>query len=66
MYGPTFDDLRRTLPDIGDGLQAQIQDLYFHPSAGAAEHLAANLARAQRICLQLAEVIRREGSGDGT
>jgi hypothetical protein len=65
LYGPSADELRRSLPEIGDGLQAQLHDIYFRPEPAAAEHLAANLDGARRAVLRLAEAIRREGRGDG-
>ena len=66
LQGPSVEDLRRGLPEIGSGLESQFHGLYERPSAAAAESLAANLAGAHRACLRLAEAIRREGSGDGT
>lgn len=65
LYGPSVDDMRRSLPDIGDGLQAQFHTLYEHLSAAGAEQLAANLSGASRACLRLAEAIRREGVAGG-
>jgi hypothetical protein len=65
LYAPTVDDLRRSLPDIGDGLQAQFQTLFDHLSAADAEQLASNLSGASRTCLRLAEAIRREGAAGG-
>jgi hypothetical protein len=65
LYSPSADDMRRSLPEIGDGLHAQLHELYVHPTAWGAEQLAANLSGAQRACLRLAEAIRREGLGDG-
>lgn len=65
QYGPSVEELRRSLPDIGDGLQAQLHELYASPDPTAAEQLAANLDGARRAVLRLAEAIRREGRGDG-
>ena len=65
LYGPSVDELRRSLPEIGAGLEAQFHELYERPSTAAAETLAANLSGAHRACLRLAEAIRREGEGGG-
>lgn len=61
---PSLDDLRCSLPDIGDGLQGQLHELYSRPSAAAAERVAANLDGARRAVLRLRERIISEGSGD--
>lgn len=65
LYGPSADELRRSLPEIGDGLQAQLHEIYFRPEPAAAERQAANLDGTRRAVLRLAEAIRREGRGDG-
>ena len=65
LYGPNVDQLRKGLPDTGDGLQAQFHTLYEHLSAPAAERLAANLNGASQACLRLADAIRREGEHGG-
>lgn len=62
---PNVDQLRQSLPDIGDGLQAQFHTLYEHLSAPGAEQLAANLSGAAQACLRLADAIRREGAAGG-
>ena len=64
-YTPSVEDLRTGLPDMGDGLQAQLHELYARPSADAAERVAANLDGARRAVLRLRERIISEGSGDG-
>lgn len=65
LYGPSVEELRRSLPEIGDGLQAQLHELYARPNPTAADQLAANLDGARRAVLRLAEAIRREGDGGG-
>jgi hypothetical protein len=65
LYGPSADELRRSLPEIGDGLQVQLHELYARPDPTAADQLAANLDGARRAVLRLAETIRREGDGGG-
>lgn len=59
---PTFEELRRTLPDLGDGLHAQLQALHDTPSESACEQLAANLDGARRFVLRLADAMHKEAS----
>jgi hypothetical protein len=63
LYGPSVEELRVSLPEIGDGLQAQLHELYSYPDPTAADQLAANLDSARRALLRLAEATRREGRG---
>ncbi|MGY0611708.1 hypothetical protein [Luteimonas sp. A501] len=60
LYGMDSDALRRNLPDLGDGLHAQLVALHDAPSQSACEHLASNLEGARRYVLRLAEAIRTE------
>lgn len=62
-YRPTAEDLRRTLPDIGDGLQAQLQELYARPDPDRAECLARNLDGARLAVLRFRERLIAEGEG---
>ena len=64
-HTPDPEALRRGLPDMADGLFAQLHTLHEHPSPDAAERLAANLAGASRAVLRYREAMLREGSGDG-
>lgn len=64
-YTPNAEDLRRSLPEVADGLSAQLHDLYARPSADAAERVAANLDGARRAVLRLRERVIAEGIGDG-
>lgn len=64
-HTPDPEALRRGLPDMADGLFAQIQTLHDSPSPDAAERLAANLAGASRAVLRYREAMLREGSGNG-
>lgn len=61
LYAPTLSELLRGLPEMADGLQAQLVALYDHPNVVDAELVAANLAGAQRACLKLREVMHRQG-----
>lgn len=64
-YVPNLEDLRRQLPDLAEGLSAQLSDIYARPRADAAERLAANLDGARRLLLTLRERLLQEGEGRG-
>ena len=64
-YQPSAESLRSSLPDMADGLHAQLYELHARPCADAAERLAANLAGASRAVLRLREAFIREGGSDG-
>lgn len=59
LYVASASDLAKSLPEIGDGLRAQFQSLQQHPSAHAAEALAANLDGARQTVLRLREQLLR-------
>ncbi|WP_162125699.1 hypothetical protein [Pseudoxanthomonas wuyuanensis] len=63
LYGPSAAELRRQLPDLGDGLRAQCIELHNAPSPERCERLALNLDGARRAVLQLAETMRHEQRG---
>lgn len=65
IYVPEMEDLRRQLPDLAEGLSAQICEVYSRPRADAAERLAANLDGAKRLLLALRERLIAEGEGSG-
>lgn len=60
-YVPKLEDLRRQLPDLGDGLQAQCHELYAAPTPERCERLALNLEGARRAILTLRERLLTEG-----
>lgn len=64
-YAPTAESLRRGIPDMADGLHAQLMELFARPCPDAAERLAANLSGAARAVLRYRERLAAEGSGDG-
>lgn len=64
-YVPQLEDLRRQLPDLGDGLQAQCHELYAHPTPERCERVAVNLEGARRAVLTLRERLLAEGEGHG-
>ncbi|MGH8074972.1 MAG: hypothetical protein ACREO4_13040 [Lysobacter sp.] len=65
LYAPARDDLLRALPDVADGLHAQLIELHKRPSADRCDRLSINLAGAQTAVRKLREALIREGSGDG-
>lgn len=65
VYRPMLEDLRRQLPDLAEGLSAQLNELYARPRADAAERLASNLDGARRLLLTLRERLVQEGEGRG-
>jgi hypothetical protein len=69
VYGtlctPSAEVLLRGLPDIGDGMQAQLHELYARPSIDGAGRVAANLEGAKRAVLRLRERLIADGEGDG-
>lgn len=60
LYGPNVHDLVRQLPDLGDGLHAQLVALHDLPCESACEALARNLHGAAAHVLRLADRIRAE------
>lgn len=65
LYGPGLETQRQSLPEIGEGLLAQLVELHQHPSPAAAEQVAVNLAGAQRAVLRYREALLREGGDLG-
>lgn len=66
LYQPSAESLRIGLPDIAEGLNAQLYELYARPCPDAADRLAANLAGASRAVLRFREALEREGRGNGS
>ena len=65
MHAPTADALRRSLPDVGDGLAGQLAELCVRPSAERCEAAARNLEGARLSVMRLREALLREDIGDG-
>ena len=65
LYGPSSATLAKALPDIGEGLSAQLVNLSRDPTPVRCELLAMNLEGARRSVLQLREVLKREERGHG-
>lgn len=64
LYGPQSAQLASSLPDVGEGLAAQLTELGHRPTVEGAEQLAANLDGARRAVLRLRESLIREGTDD--
>jgi hypothetical protein len=65
LYGPTANELHRSLLDMADGLHAQLIALHDHPTVHACNSVAANQGGAARAVLRLGEALQREGGNDG-
>lgn len=65
LQGPLSEELARSLPDIGETLHAQLDELSARPTADGAEQLAINLDGARRAVLRLRERLMLEGGDDG-
>ena len=66
LYAPSADTLRRSLPEVGEGLASQLAELSARPSPDRCEQLARNLEGTRLSVMRLREALLREGSGDGT
>lgn len=65
LYAPTAESIRTSLPEVADGLHAQLCELSVRPTVDGCDRLAANLGGAQTAIRKLREALIREGSGDG-
>lgn len=65
LYGQPqrAEPMRRQLPEIGAGLQAQFEQLHARPTPDAAERLALNLDAARLAVLRYREAMVREVEG---
>ena len=61
LYAPGSTELARALPDLADGLSAQLHELLARPTRDRAETLAMNLHGARAHVLRIAEALRAEG-----
>lgn len=57
LYSAQVSTLANSLPDIGDGLAAQLAALQRDPTAHGCERLAANLEGARQTVLRLREAL---------
>lgn len=62
FYGLSCEAQAKALPDMGDGLAAQLVNLSRDPSPWACEVMAANLAGARLAVLHLREALLRDQS----
>lgn len=60
LYGPTAEQQAAGMPEIGDGLQAQLAELWRCPTIERCEVVAANLMGARSAVLRLREALLRE------
>ncbi len=62
LYGPTAEQHAAGMPEIGDGLQTQLVELWRCPTVERCESVAANLMGARGAVLRLREALLREQS----
>lgn len=60
LHGPSTEAQAKSLPDIGEGLAAQLERLARDPTPWNCEVMAANLEGAKRAVMRLAEALKRE------
>lgn len=60
LYGPTAEQQATGMPEIGDGLQTQLVELWRYPTVERCETVAANLMGARSAVLRLREALLRE------
>jgi hypothetical protein len=65
LYGPSSEELRRSLPAVGEHLQSVMEDLRVRPSAEAAARVAIELEGAKRAVLRFRERLLAEERSDG-
>lgn len=63
LYGPSADQLTSGLPEIGEGLQTQLVELWRDPTPERCEAVAANLGGARGSVLRLRDALLRERGG---
>lgn len=63
LYCPSVGELAGCIPNIGDGLQAQLDALHAHPTIEGCEQVASNLDGARRHVLRLRERLLADDEG---
>lgn len=61
LYGPSAEDLRRALPELADGLSAQLVELHKRPTPERAEMVARNLEGVRQHVMRYRERLVVEG-----
>jgi paraquat-inducible protein B len=62
LYAPTCDELRRQLPDVGQGIADQLAELSHRPSLERVDQITATLSGAQVLVRKFREALAREGA----
>ena len=60
LYGPSIESMRAALPDLADGLHAQLNDFFMRPTPEEALSIAVNLSGAQRLVMRMHERLSAE------
>jgi len=61
LYGPTSEELRRTIPDVADGIHAQLCELSARPTPDGCDRVLISIAGAQAAVRSLHAALRGEG-----
>jgi hypothetical protein len=64
LYGPSAEELRRSLPEHGDSLQGQLHELAKRPSVERCETAIRNLGGIVQVLNRYRERLVAEGTGD--
>lgn len=62
LYAPTSEELRRLLPEVGEGIAGQMAELAYRPSIERVDRLIAALSGAQVTARKFREALAREGA----
>ncbi|GGZ56036.1 hypothetical protein GCM10008101_06800 [Lysobacter xinjiangensis] len=65
LYQPSAEQLRRYLPELGESLAAQLDELHKRPCADRCDRLAVNLEGALLHVRRYRERLLVEGEGHG-
>lgn len=65
LYGPSAEEIRRSLPEHGDGIQGQLHELSARPSIERIETAIRNVEGIVQLLRRYRERLAAEGTGDG-
>ena len=65
LYGPSAEEIRRSLPEHGDAIQGQLHELSTRPSVERVDIAVRNLDGLATLLRRYRERLQSEGAGDG-
>ena len=65
LYGPSAEEIRRSLPDHGDSVAAQLHELSARPTIERVDIVIRNLDGMATLLRRYRERLQTEGAGDG-